>query len=247
MLQYQSLTITNNDILHQIKLDCKIPEIVKQIITRKVITDAATEAGIKIETEELQAAADEMRLMNKLINAEDTWAWLNKNGLSIDDFEAIIYNNLLSTKLAIHLFAEKIESYFFERQLDYVGAVIYEVILDDEDLADELFYAIQEGETNFYDVARLHIQNVELQRKRGYRGIMHRQDLKPEISAAVFAAKTPEVLKPIVTSLGVHLILVDEIVKAELDDELAYQIGMDLFSQWLKQKIEQIDFELVIQ
>ena len=151
MLQYQTLTITNNDILHQIKLDCKIPEIVKQIISRKVITDAATEAGIKIETEELQAAADEMRLMNKLINAEDTWAWLNKNGLSIDDFEAIIYNNLLSTKLAIHLFAEKIESYFFERKLDYVGAVIYEVVLDDEDLADELFYAIQEGETNFYD------------------------------------------------------------------------------------------------
>jgi hypothetical protein len=41
--------------------------------------------------------------------------------------------------------------------------------------------------------------------------------------------------------------LVDEIVKAELDDELAYQIGMDLFSQWLKQKIEQIDFDLVIE
>jgi len=43
------------------------------------------------------------------------------------------------------------------------------------------------------------------------------------------------------------LILVDEIVKIELDDVLAYQIGMDLFSQWLKQKVEQIDFELVIQ
>ena len=42
------------------------------------------------------------------------------------------------------MFADKIEPYFYENQLDYTAVVIYEVILDDEDLAMELFYAIQE-------------------------------------------------------------------------------------------------------
>ncbi|MHC5819760.1 MAG: peptidylprolyl isomerase, partial [Nostoc sp.] len=180
----QPITITNEDILQQVKLSCKIPEIVEQIIHRKVIIAAAEKAGIKIEVEELQKAADQIRLVNKLDGAEDTWKWLDKHGLSIDNLEEIAYISLISGKLVKHLFADKVEPYFFENQLDYVGVVMYEVVLDDEDLALELFYAIKEGEMSFYDVAHKYIQDVELRRKGGYLGIVRRKDLKPEISAA---------------------------------------------------------------
>jgi len=118
---------------------------------------------------------------------------------------------------------------------------MYEVVLDDEDLAMELFYGIQEGEMSFYEVAHQYIQDTELRRKGGYRGIVRRKELKPEISAAVFAAKPPQVLKPIVTSSGVNLILVEEIIQPELDNKLRYQILSDLFAGWLKQQIEQLE------
>ncbi|MBE8964810.1 peptidylprolyl isomerase [Nostocales cyanobacterium LEGE 12452] len=238
----QPITITNEDILHQIKLSCKIPEIVEQIVTRKVITSAAEETGIKVETEELQKAADLFRLMNKLTSAEETWIWLEKHNLSLDDFEEIVNNTVVFEKLSQQLFADKIEPYFFEHQLDYAVAVMYEVVLDDEDLAIELFYAVKEGEMRFYDVAHQYIQNTELRRKGGYLGIVQRQDLKPEISAAVFAATPPQILKPVVTSKGVHLILVEEIIQAQLDDKLRYKIMNDLFGGWLKQSIEKGEF-----
>lgn len=51
------------------------------------------------------------------------------------------------------------------------------------------------------------------------------------------AHKYIEVLKPIVTSKGVHLILVEEIIQPELDDKLRFQILSDLFSGWLKHQI----------
>jgi len=60
--------------------------------------------------------------------------------------------------------------------------------------------------------------------------------MKPEISAAVFGAKPQQVLKPIVTAKGVHLILVEEVVKSQLDNTLRHQIGADLFSEWIKQQ-----------
>lgn len=236
----QPITINNEDILHQVKLSCKIPEIVEQIINRKVLIAAAEEAGITVEVEELQKAADQIRLANKLDSADDTWNWLEKHGLSIDDFEEIANISLISGKLIKHLFADKVEPYFFENQLDYVGVVMYEVVLDDEDLALELFYAIKEGEMSFYDVSHKYIQDVELRRKGGYLGIVRRQDLKPEISAAVFSAKPPQVIKPIVTAKGVHLILVEEIIQAELDNNLRYKILSDLFDGWKKQKIGQM-------
>jgi parvulin-like peptidyl-prolyl isomerase len=240
----QAITITSEDILQQVKLSYQIPSIVEGIVSRKVIASAADEAGIKVETEELQKAADSIRLMGKLKSADDTWAWLQKHGLSLDDFEEVIYNNVISGKLAQHLFADKVKPFFVEHQLDYAGVVMYEVVLDDEDLAIELFYGIQEGEMSFYEVAHQYIQDTELRRKGGYQGIVRRKELKPEISPAVFAAKPPQVLKPIVTSSGVNLILVEEIIQPELDDKLRSQIMSDLFSEWLKQQTEQIEFNV---
>lgn len=241
----QPITITNEDILQQVKLSCKIPEIVEGIVSRKIIENAVAKAGIKVETEELQKAADQMRLMNKLNSADETWSWLEKHGLSLEEFEKIVYTNLVSGKLVNHLFADKVESYFFENQLKYTSAVIYEVVLDDEDLAIELFYAIQEGEMSFYDVARQYIQDKELNRKCGYLGTVKRKDLKPEISASVFAAKPPQLLKPIITSKGAHLILVEEIVKADLDNVLRLRIMSDLFSDWIKERVEEVEVEVM--
>ncbi|MBD2533351.1 peptidylprolyl isomerase [Nostoc flagelliforme FACHB-838] len=241
----QPITITNEDILSQVKLSCKIPEIIKGTVTHKVITNAAAKAGIKVETEELQKAADQLRLMNKLNSANDTWTWLEKHSLSLEEFEEIIYSTVISGKLATHLFADKVEPYFFENQLDYAAVIMYEVVLDDEDLAIELFYAIKEGEMSFYDVAHKYIQDTELRRKGGYRGIVKRKELKPEISTNVFAATLPQLLKPIIASKGVHLILVEEIIKPQLEPKLRLKIITDLFAGWVKQQVEQ--FEVVIQ
>ncbi|MBW4622560.1 MAG: peptidylprolyl isomerase [Cyanosarcina radialis HA8281-LM2] len=234
-----TIAITNEDVLHQIKLSRKFPEVVREIVTRHILKKSLAEAGIEVETQELQQEADKFRLLNQLRNADTTWKWLETHHLSLEDFEEIAYVNRIYTKLAEHLFAERVESYFFEHQLDYAGAVIYEVVLDDEDLAIELFYGIQAGEINFYDVAHQYIKDKELRRVKGYRGIVNRQQLNPEISAAVFAANPPQLLKPIVTSKGVHLILVDEIIQAELDIKLRWKIMLDLFAEWLNKQVEE--------
>jgi parvulin-like peptidyl-prolyl isomerase len=241
----QILAISDRDILQQVKLSIKTPEIIEQIISRKVITETATEAGIKVTLDELQQASDEFRLTNELHNAEETWKWLKNQGLSLDDFEEALNYSLISLKLSKHLFQDKIEPYFVENQLDYTGVVIYEVDLEDEDLAMELYLAIQDKEIGFHEVAHQYIQEVELRRKGGYQGILYRQDLKPEISSAVFAANSPQLLKPISTSRGVSLILVEELIEPLLTDEIAFKIRIDLFNEWLKKKIQSIEYELV--
>ena len=237
----QTITINTDDIIKQVKLDCQIPEIVEKIVIRKLVEDALVKAGVKISAEELQKVADHLRMIKQLHTAEETWIWLGKYSLSLDDFEEFAYVNFINEKLTQHLFADKVEPYFFERQLDYSGVVMYEVILDDEDLAMELFYAITEGEISFYEVARQYIQDTELRRSGGYRGIVRRKDLKPEISAAVYSANPPQVIKPIVTSVGIHLIFVEEIIQPELDDSLRAQILADLFAAWVKQQIEAVE------
>ncbi|NEP46941.1 MAG: peptidylprolyl isomerase, partial [Okeania sp. SIO2H7] len=110
----KSITITAEDILKQVKLSRQIPDIIEGIVSRKIIIDAAEEAGIKVETEELQKAADAMRLSQKLSSAQETFTWLEKHGLSVEDLEESAYMGVISQKLVAHLFADKIEPYFYE-------------------------------------------------------------------------------------------------------------------------------------
>jgi parvulin-like peptidyl-prolyl isomerase len=238
------ITISQNEILQQIKLSCQIPSLVEGILTRKIIANTAREQGIYTEPTELQQAADSFRLTNALANADETWLWLRKHGFSLDEFEELIYTSVLSSKLAQHLFSERVESFFVEHQLDYTQVVMYEIVLEDEDLALELFYAIAEGEINFSEAAHQYIQNQELRRCGGYRGRLLRSNLKPEIAVAVFSATPPQLLKPIVTSKGVHLIMVEEFIQPQLNEQLRYKILWDLFSQWLTSQLQQFEVEI---
>lgn len=235
------IKLSSADIIYHLKLSCQIPTILEAIATSRIITEFATQAGIEISIEELQQAADSMRFTYQLLRAEDTWNWLNKHYLSLDDFEDMAKTNLLSAKLANHLFADKVEPFFYAHQIDYAGAVTYEVILDDEDLALELFYSLKEGEISFQEIARQYIQTPEIRRAGGYQGIRYRRDFRPEIAAAVFAATPPQILKPIITPKGVHIIAVEEIISAELDEQRQTQITRDLFTMWLEEQINHVE------
>jgi parvulin-like peptidyl-prolyl isomerase len=234
--------ISQGDVLQQVKLSSQFPMVVEAIASRQIVAQQAEKLALQIDTAELQKAADSFRLKNNLVTVEQTVAWLKQHGLSLDDLEALMHHTVLSAKLAEHLFSAQVGPYFAERQLDYDQVVLYEVILQNADLAIELFYAIQEQETTFEEVARHYIQDTELRRKGGYRGVLKRADLKPEISAAVFAASTPQLLKPIVIGKNSHLVFVEEVIQPQLDETLRSQILSELFSQWLKKQLAQLDW-----
>ncbi|AFY49421.1 parvulin-like peptidyl-prolyl isomerase [Nostoc sp. PCC 7524] len=237
----KTIKISTEDMIEHLKLSCEVPTILEAIATKEIITETAEKLGIEISVTELQQAADSMRLANQLLKAEDTWNWLNKHYISLDDFEEMAKTNLLSAKLANHLFADKVEPFFYAHKIEYTGAVTYEVILDDEDLALELFYALQEGEISFQEIARQYIQNHEIRRAGGYQGIRYRRDFRPEIASAIFAATPPQILKPIITPKGVHIITVEEIITPQLDEQRRMQILRDLFTEWLQQQINAVE------
>ena len=232
-----NLNISTSDIIHSLKLSCQIPDVVEAIASQSIIAEAAQAAGITVTPEELQQEGDDLRFAKKLVKAKDTWSWLEKHHLSVDEFEELAYNNILSRKLANHLFSNQLEKHFYEHQLDYIAAVTYEVVFEDRDLALELFYALEEGEINFPDIARLYISEPQARRAYGYQGLRYRKNFRPEIAAAVFAAAPPEALKPITTPKGVYLIWVEEIIQPQLDEQLRQKIITESFSDWLKQQI----------
>jgi parvulin-like peptidyl-prolyl isomerase len=229
--------LTVEEFTLQVKLSCQVPALVREILARKIIAASAQQANLRVEPAELQQAADRRRSQNNLWTAEETWTWLQKHCLSLDNFEAMALHDLLSAKLAQHLFGQTVEPFFVQHQLDYVQVILYEVVLDNHDLALELFYAIQEQEITFAAVAQQYSTEPDHRRQGGYRGVLRRADLRPEISTAVFAVQPPALLKPIVIKKKSYLIYVEEIIQPVLDDKLRSQILSELFEDWLKRQV----------
>jgi len=107
-----SLKISREEIIQYLKFSCQIPAVLEAIATRQIITNATKSVKITVQADELQQSADALRVAYGLLRAGDTWNWLQAHHLSLDEFEEIAYTNVLSKKLAQHLFADQIEPLF---------------------------------------------------------------------------------------------------------------------------------------
>lgn len=221
-------------VFEQVRMSCQVSEILEQKRSLEKILRVSEELGISISNEELQESADMMRSINNLHNAQQTWNWLQDNYLSLDDFEEIVRRNLLTGKLIENLFQEKAKAKFIENQAEYRGAFLYEVIVESDDIAWDIFYSLDAKEINFFDVAQKYIKDKEMRRRGGYLGFVEKRKMKPEVACSVFNEATSRLLKPICGSSGFHIIYVDEIAEPELKEENLQEIGLELFQDWIK-------------
>lgn len=238
------LPISPSEIFEQLKISCRLAPAIEETVRRKIINDMARTEGIIVSDRELQEAANSFRVRYNLHDPATTWEWLESNYLTGDDFEKLICESIVTSKLIQHLFSDRVEPYFYEHQLDFTRAVLYEVVFADFDTAIEQFYALEEREISFMEVARQYISESDLRRKHGYKGVLPRTALSSAISAAVFASNPPQVLKPIVVNKNTHLILVEEIIEPQLNESLRSQILNQLFSAWLEKQSQQYSPEV---
>ncbi len=229
-----------NDVVQQVKLSLKLPEVINAIVTRQIVAAVCNRSGIQVDPAELQQAADAFRLQHNLSSAEDTIAWLQKYCLTIEDFEALIYSETLQARLARHLFDHQIEPHFSEHLSDYVQAVLYKIDLPDLNTAKSLYQAIQADQMKFTQAVQQHSQNQDPRRWDGYYGIFTRPQLPPELAEIVFLAQPPEVLKPTSKSL----IYVERLLQPQLTPALRERILAELFANWTAQQLDRAEIRL---
>jgi parvulin-like peptidyl-prolyl isomerase len=234
MVAVENAESQTEDIINFLKKKQTFKEIYQQVLHRKIIKKAAEARNITVTPEEIQAEADRFRLEHRLEKASETFAWLQEQMISADDWEAGIKEDLLAKKLAEHLFAEEAEKYFIQNKLDFEQVLLYQIIVPYERLAHELLYQIEEEEVSFYEAAHFYDIDETRRQQCGCEGKLYRWSLIPEISAVVFGAKLGEVVGPIKTEAGYHLLRVEKFIEAEFDSKTRQEIINNLFENWLE-------------
>jgi parvulin-like peptidyl-prolyl isomerase len=230
--------VNPEDIVSALKQTFQYKTVHQQVLHHRMVRQVAADRGLMVSPEEIQLAADQERREKQLERAADTLAWLMGQHVTADEWEDSLSDRLLADKLAHSLFAAQIEQFFAEHRLDYDQVVLYQIIVPYEQVAQELFYQIEESEISFYEAA--HLYDIEPQRRWhcGYEGTLYRWNLPPEIAAAVFAAAPCRVIRPLPVEQGYSLLMVDEFRLAELTAELRQEIMNRLFQDWLSNELQ---------
>lgn len=237
MVGDQGTNISPDDVISFLKKTLQYNEARLGVLQQAIVTRAAEARGIMVEPDEIQAEADRQRRERRLERASDTFAWLSEQHITPEEWEAGIRDRLLAQKLKQELFGNEVESYFAQNRLDFDQIVLYQIIVPYEQLANELFYQIEESEISFFEAAHLYDIDANRRQHCGYEGKLYRWSLKPDIAAIVFAATPGQVIHPIQTEQGFHLLRIEEFIPAQLNTETQQEILQRLFQDWLNSEL----------
>jgi parvulin-like peptidyl-prolyl isomerase len=237
MKDFSQPLIEASEIIELLRRELQLKTFTQKVWQKKVIEKAAQERGLTVTPEEIQVVGDQLRREKRLEKAADTIAWLVDQMISVEDLEAGIRDRLLAQKLAEHLFSKEVEKVFVQNKLQFDQIILYQIVVATRQLAQELFYQIQEGEISFFDAA--HLYDIDENRRHlcGCEGKVYRWGLKPDIAVAVFSAQPGEVIRPIETERGYHLFLVEKFLPAELTPQRYQEILHNMFNEWLSNEV----------
>jgi len=225
---------TNEDVIAYLRRSHKIAEVAALAECDALVLNICEQIGITVSDEELQAAGDTFRLEHKLLGASETLAWLAQQRITVEDWSQGIRVSLLTQKLKEHLFGEAVDAHYISHRDDYRRVALSQILVRDLTEALKIAQALRLEKASFCALALQHSKGKHSQENGGFVGILFLSKLMPELAQAISEAKVGEVMEPIQTKLGYHILKVEKWFPSELSEAVREEILDSLFQAWLQ-------------
>src|SRR5262245_14901475 len=113
------VSLSLGQLLRTLHTQGRLRPLVLEALAGRLVQHEARQAGLSVTAEELQAAADAYRRGRGLHTAPATRAWLDRQGLTADDFQAGLQERLLAARLKQHQTAARTDEVFSARPPDF--------------------------------------------------------------------------------------------------------------------------------
>lgn len=226
--------LTDADIIAYLRRNYKMGEIATNAERDALILAICDRRGITVSEEELQAAGDSFRLEHKLLSSSQTLSWLQEQRITVEDWSSGIRVALLTKKLKEELFGASVDSYYINNRKNYKRIAFSQILVSEETDALKIAAAIQQDKAAFCALALEYSKDRQSKQNGGFVGIHFLSRLMPEVAEAVSEAKEGEVVGPIQTKFGYHIIKIEKMFPPQLSESVRDEILESLFKNWLK-------------
>jgi hypothetical protein len=226
---------TDQDILIYLRHAHKIAHIADLAERDALILAACEKFDITTSDEEWQAAGDGFRLQRKLTGASETLRWLAQQRISAEEWSQGIKIELLTQKLKVHLFGDVVDDHYINNRDNYRRVALSQILVTDLSEALKIARLLREEKASFCALALEHSQGKQSKESGGFMGIHFLAELMPEIVQAIAEAQDGEIVNPIQTRFGHHILKVEKWFPVELNETVRETILELFFNAWLQE------------
>ncbi len=230
----QAHPATDAEILTYLRRSAKFAEIAIAAEREALVLANCNQLGIEISDDEWQAAGDAFRLERKLWGNAETSAWLEEQRISVDEWSQGIKVALLEKKLKEHLFGATVDGAYVSNRDNYRRVALSQILVTDLATAWKIVQILREGQASFCALALEHSKGQQSQENGGFVGVRYLVELIPEIAKPLTEAKEGEIIGPVQTKVGYHVMRVEKWFPIELNQAVREQIMDSLFQAWLQ-------------
>lgn len=229
---------TDDEILAYLRRSHKIAEIAALVEYDVLILKLCEKLCITVSEEELQAAGNEFRRSHKLLGASETQDWLAQQRITAEAWTEGIRAKLLEQKLKEHLFGEQVDSHYLNNRKDYKRVALSQILVRNLTDALKIVHALREENASFCALALEYSQGKQSKEKGGFAGVHFLPKLMPEVAGAIANANEGEVVGPLQTKLGYHILRIEKWFPVHLNASLREEVIDSLFQDWLQEQIK---------
>lgn len=240
-LQLETLTLpnltpaTDVEIVAYLHRSCKIAEIAASAEQDAFVLKLCEQLGITITDQEWQAAGDAFRLEHNLPGIAETQAWFAQQRVTVEEWSQGIKISLLNQKLKEHLFGATVDAHYMSNRHHYRQVALSQILVTDLTEALKIAQALRQDQASFCALALTYSKGKQSQENGGFVGVRYLSELSQDIVRAIADAKEGEILGPIHTKFGYHILRVEKWFPVELNQSVREAVLEAMFHKWLRE------------
>jgi len=205
-------------------------------LARELVVDRAI-AAVECPPEETQKARQQFYERNQLTDPARTRAWLQRFGMTSEQLAALAVRSLKIETFKQQTWGPKLESYFLKRKGE-LDQVVYSLIRTrDSDLANELYFRIQDGEATFAELAQAHSQGSEAQ-TGGLVGPVYLSTPHRVLAQLLASSQPGQLWPPQRIEEWYAIVRLEKLIPAQLDDAMRRRLLDELFRSWVDEQVQ---------
>ena len=232
VLEIDNRVYTAEDIAPLLAQYQMLPRLAQEIIIDKAI------AEIECTEEEKTQAYNQFCQQNKLSSEEEVETWLRKQGMRREQLESLMTKRLRIEKYKVKTWDNEVDGYFIKRK-SQLDRVVYSLIrINRPEVAQELYFRIQEGDSTFSELAMEFSQGTEAQ-TGGLIGPVEINAPHPKIAQILSTCKPGQLIPPTRVGEWIVIIRLENYLSAKLDPPMRQRLLDEMFREWLNQEVKQ--------
>ena len=230
--------MSSDDVITLVQGYQMVPQLLKESVIDQVLED------IELTQEEESQAVQDYCVKNQLEEPEAQKRWLEHFQMTPNQLKALALRNYKLNKFKTDTWGNKVETIFLTNKKQFDQVVYSLVRIDSPEVAQELFFRLQENEQSFSAIAAEYSKGPEAQ-TGGLIGPVEVTKLHPKLSQALMSSEPGQIRPPMRVDQWIVILKLERMLPAALDDQLRARLIDQQFQEWLRLQMEDVKLETV--